>query len=49
MIPPSTFMHHINVVGDQLPAQYLTIHHILAAPQGYDVHFIFVYALCLHI
>ena len=42
MIPLAVLMYYIYLIGNQLPAEYFTIHHVLTAAQCNDVHFVFM-------
>ena len=35
------FMHHGNIIGTQLSAEHLAVHHVLAATKGDDIDFVF--------
>jgi hypothetical protein len=41
-------MYHINIIGNQLPAQHFTVHHVLTAAKGNDVNLVLPDRFCLH-
>ena len=41
MVSLAVFVNDINVVSMQLPADDLAVNHVLATPQGDDIHLVF--------